>query len=456
MNKETCLSDCIDRIQLKALHDPDLASKLKYDEGREQLKKRHAVPENVFGQINVICDEKSKSECEWVEVFLKLLETYDLPHQVFDSTDSPELKMREDTLASFKGETHFQELTDYTLVLVFEPHFLLHGIKAFSGDRMGGVVVDGNLPQQGVDDLRESLSFTPTDVRISDDRSRHRLLNIYWDCVQFFRESRDLLKPLYDRSSSSIFLLHGKGTFGKWQPILQEFFDSRGFHVECGNYDFVNQLSFFNPRRVFLRKKISEIQDTFSGFCERAGGNRKFAIAHSMGSFLFAKAIQGADVCLNGLILCGSIVPKEAGAELAQCVDRPEHIINEVGNADIWPAVASGFFVPYGQVGFDGFRNSGIKDRFHTDFRHSDFFEGSFPEEYWLPFFQSGDCKSGTSQGPNTNWKRTLLARLPLEFWILFVTVSIVFLGCLVGAFTGFWIGVSFGLLLLAAFLWYF
>lgn len=461
MDEKSCFDDCVTRISQNCQHDPELAERLLYKKGIQRLSDRFTVPINFFGQINVVCGENPRKASPWVRVFLRLLSHFKIPFQTYESIDSSEFKMRESEINAFKEQSHFQELSDYTLVLAFEAHFLLHAEKAFKKPRIGSVVVDGDLPQQGVDDLRDGIDFNPLDVRQSDDRSSNRLLIVYWNCIQFIRDSFSANKPLFDRCSSSIFLLHGKGTFGKWQSELQEHFRAKGFHVESGNYDFVSQLSFFNPRRAFLRKKTEEVQRSFCAFCERAGTNSKFAVVHSLGSFLFVKAIYGLDNCLHGLdnclqglILCGSIVRKDDGPLLTKFVDRPECIINEIGNQDIWPAVASGYFLPYGQVGFDGFRNSGIRDRFHEKYRHSDFFNRDSVEKYWLPFFESGAYVPGTARVANDSALRVFMSRIPLDLWIFLGSLAIFSVGWLVGLYAGCITGVLFVFLVLTVLLW--
>ena len=98
------------------------------------------------------------------------------------------------------------------------------------------------------------------------------------------------------------------------------------------------------------------------------------------------------DIEIDGLILCGSIVPEEfpwsrVGGQLKAPVAR-EAAINECGTRDVWPPLARSMSWGYGATGTYGFGTVDVQDRIHR-MGHSGYFAPTFVRTFWVPFIRN-------------------------------------------------------------------
>lgn len=417
--EDAMFADCKERLGKAELDHLD--TKLGYDSGIDWLREHGEVPNHLFGQVSIFCSTSLSDDDPWTRVLHKLLVEYGLPHQIYEGLKDPRYTARKQQLDGFRKRTGFAELSDFYVVNATDPEYAAVATEAFAKKvRRGTVLVKSTMAQEPMDSLRSQIGFEPKTVANSINPTDNRLCNVFAECHSFLEGNYRALKPVYDHYSSAVFLLHGKGTFGSWVQKFKTKLEALGFCVESASFDFVHQGNFFTPGQLYLSDKVDQVSDEFSAFCTRVGGRKKFVIAHSFGSFLMGQALKHKPSCLEGgLIFCGSIATREMEPVLSSATGDSRRILNDVGVLDRWPAVATGWFVPYGQVGYEGFKRAGIHDRFHKDVDHKGFFTEDFVEEYWVPFLSQGKVVRGTAEHMNDSILWKLQSLVPLEIWVL-------------------------------------
>ena len=134
-------------------------------------------------------------------------------------------------------------------------------------------------------------------------------------------------------------------------------------------------------------------------------------IAHSFGTYVLSQILEReADIDFQRLIFCGSVVSWRFPFERYLKRFEPR-LLNEVGTADPWPAVAESVTFGYGSAGTFGFNKPGVEDRYFEGKGHGYFLTKEFCEKYWVPFLKDGIVIKG---GPNA-------AR---PFWVELVSIA--------------------------------
>ena len=414
-------ADC--ETRLSQVGADRLATELGYETGLAWLQDSGEVPANIFGQINIFCPTSLSDRDTWTRVLLELFIKFGIPYCLYEGPSDPNYATRQKQLDRFRERTGFAELSDFYVVNATDPEYAIIATATFADKtRRGVVIVSSSMAQEPLDSLRSQIGFAPKAISYSPNLSENRLCNVFGECHSFLQDSYKALRPLYDHYSSAVFLLHGKGTFGSWVQKFKTKLEAHGFYVESASFDFVHQGNFLTPGQFFLNKKVRQVSEEFAGFCERVGARKKFAIAHSYGSFLMGRALEDKPSCLEGgLIFCGSIATREMQPALSAATGDSRRIVNDVGVSDRWPAVATGWLVPYGQVGYEGFKRAGINDRFHAGIGHQGFFTEDFVEKYWVSFLSQGEIVQGSAEHMNDSGWWRLQSLVPLEVWLVLI-----------------------------------
>ena len=199
-------------------------------------------------------------------------------------------------------------------------------------------------------------------------------------------------------------------------PIKYGYFD-RNSVLLCP-FDFCRQPPIDRVHRREFETFFKNIQITNS-----------FVIAHSFGTYAVSRVLhQFQDIALDGLILCGSVVPAEFPWDrVATQLRAPrarDVAINECGTRDVWPPLAQSVTWGYGSTGTYGFGTLDIQDRVHR-MPHSGYFEESFVRTFWVPFIKDRVIvQSATQARGNSTPRYFWLFNLPLRWVVLAILIA--------------------------------
>jgi len=187
-----------------------------------------------------------------------------------------------------------------------------------------------------------------------------------------------------------VLLVHGIRTHATWEEMVRSQLQDKPKRIVVPlRYGFMDVFQFWFPlwtRNRAIEKIYRRILDARSTY----PGASYSIIAHSFGTYAICRILDDyPDIVLHRLVLCGSIVPNDFRWDhLAGRLES--EVVNECGSRDIWPVLAKSTTWGYGDSGAFGFGTPRVQDRFHN-YKHSDYFNQEFVEEYWLPYFLSGD-----------------------------------------------------------------
>jgi len=206
-----------------------------------------------------------------------------------------------------------------------------------------------------------------------------------------------------------VIVIHGIRDIARWQAAIAATLEEAGFQVELTNYGRMNIFQFLLPFSYFRQKAVETVTTQIRHAAHLHPGANISFIAHSFGTYILVDIIaRSFDLKINRIVLCGSVVRYHFPFEqLSNRFKAP--VLNEVGTADPWPAVAESVTTGYGAAGTFGFRRPGVKDRFHNDQGHGYFLTSEFCRKYWLPFFENGTIVPGDLPAkPPAFWVRAL------------------------------------------------
>lgn len=215
---------------------------------------------------------------------------------------------------------------------------------------------------------------------------------------------------------TTVVLIHGIRTQASWAEMVAAVMRDE-CHVDVvpiryGYFDVFKFISPFGTRSAATKKVLRELRSVL----RREEPRRVLVIAHSFGSYLVTKILADeGDIEFGGLVLCGSVVDDKYRWDLARSrvADR---VVNECGDQNAWPVLASKISWGYGPSGTTGFGSSNVRDRFH-DLTHSGFFSVDFVRTFWVPLVV-GWKVVGTPfeirRGVGPWWRGPLIA-LPLK-----------------------------------------
>ena len=239
-----------------------------------------------------------------------------------------------------------------------------------------------------------------------------------------------LMTSTTDHSAASraekhlVILVHGINTNAQWFPTIKSSLESAGFIAAPAGYGIYGVLRFLIPMSRLRRAAIDRVYGHFRTARKLHTPDKISVIAHSFGTYVVSQIIEeNFDIDLHRIIFCGSVVRS----------DFPFHnnlhrfsapLYNEIGTRDFWPLIASTVTWGYGSVGSDGFQNPAVHDRWHKDFKHSDFLTKEFCEKYYIPSLRGEDI-AGDAPVRFPLWAQAI-GRLPIR-WLLAASILTAF-----------------------------
>jgi pimeloyl-ACP methyl ester carboxylesterase len=201
--------------------------------------------------------------------------------------------------------------------------------------------------------------------------------------------------------------LHGIRTRAEWQKELSASITAAGFVYHPLDYGFFRAIQLVIPS--MREAKTKWFLDEWTA-ATKSVRNPPSIIAHSMGTYLVARALEKYDeLRFDRVILCGSIVNVDYPWSAIVSADRATRILNDYGGRDFWAKAAEWVVNDAGPSGAKGFKdNAGgsVVKRYRPKFRHSDFFYQANYEKTWIPFLQGTDPPEVLAvAGRPINWK---------------------------------------------------
>ena len=186
-----------------------------------------------------------------------------------------------------------------------------------------------------------------------------------------------------------VLLVHGIRTEAGWAEMVRAVLEEsdtikRVYVIRYGYFDLL-RFALPGPWRAGPARELTR---KFNLLRSRYPQSRFSILAHSYGTFTVTKALlDNSHLEIFRFAMCGSIVSRRFPWEkIARQIS--EDVVNDCGTRDVLPVLASTVTLGYGATGRFGCGGQ-VDDRFH-DVPHSGFFEPSFVERFWLPFFSSG------------------------------------------------------------------
>ncbi len=234
-----------------------------------------------------------------------------------------------------------------------------------------------------------------------------------------------------DTTEHVVVLIHGIRDWGLWEAEVAAKLEANGFVPVTMSYDRVGLFSFLAPIPFFRNRAIAKIEARFDEVLQDHPGAHISVIAHSFGTYVFARLLQQMHrLKVHRVIFCGSVLHKDFPFE--QFVSRfRAPILNDVGTRDILPALAESVTWGYGSVGTYGFIRPRVRDRWHNKAGHGYFFRERFFEDFWLPFLKEGDIKPGAMPPELPRWWVKFISIFKIRYLVAaLVLFGLATLGC--------------------------
>src|SRR5688500_7592203 len=192
-----------------------------------------------------------------------------------------------------------------------------------------------------------------------------------------------------------VILVHGIRDIARWQNEVGRALETEGFIVEHTSYGRLNLLAFLAPIGYFRKKAAARVWTDIQHARMLHPEADVSIIAHSFGTFVVTRILKEQFALqLNRLLLCGCVVRYDFPFEQIQNRFIPP-LVNDVGTADPWPAMAESLTTGYGSAGTFGFNRPGVRDRYHNGKNHGHFLNAEFAKTYWAPFLRDGTVAGG-------------------------------------------------------------
>jgi hypothetical protein len=216
-----------------------------------------------------------------------------------------------------------------------------------------------------------------------------------------------------------IILVHGIRDIARWEVEIADTLRHAGFDVELTNYGRMNLLEFLLPIPYFREKAIETIWTQIQQARMLHPEAPISIIAHSFGTYIVANILRRQfTMKVDRIIFCGSVVRFKFPFE--QINDRfNSPVLNEVGTADPWPAVAESVTTGYGSAGTYGFLRPGVRDRFHNDAGHGYFLNAKFCRDYWIKFLAGEPPIPGDSNAKDPPLWVRLISIFKIKYFIV-------------------------------------
>ncbi|MBY5330949.1 phosphodiester glycosidase family protein [Rhizobium leguminosarum] len=227
------------------------------------------------------------------------------------------------------------------------------------------------------------------------------------------------------RVNRIVVLVHGIRTRAWWQTMVAAKLETApNISVIPLKYGYFDALRFWVPLPLVRRMPIRRLEKELDNILSQYASDYVFIIAHSYGTYAISKILyENPHYKIHGLILCGSIIPRDFDWHRIQDQvigkHKRSHIINECGTKDFWPVLAQSATWGYGSSGTDGFGSTSVRDRFH-EHGHSGYFNTDFVDRYWIPFVHHDKIETSLVDekgAQNPGWLR--LCRFPYRWLII-------------------------------------
>jgi len=199
----------------------------------------------------------------------------------------------------------------------------------------------------------------------------------------------------------NVITIHGIRTFGEWQNRLRNLTHANLAEIPFHGYryGYTSFLALFHKKSH--EKHVGRLRSKLRGIVASNPNSNFVFFAHSFGTFLLVETLrlmwkQGEKIPAKTVVLSGSVLRSDY--DLSFLSDGGVRVINDCAHSDyvLWLSEA---FIPglgmAGKVGFYGFENSMLVNRFFLG-GHSSYFDGDdFLQRQWLPIIGGvGDVKS--------------------------------------------------------------
>lgn len=230
-----------------------------------------------------------------------------------------------------------------------------------------------------------------------------------------------------------VIIIHGIRDFAFWTDDISRSLRKNGLKVARANYEWMNIVQFLLPVPFFrnrARDKVwAQVQDNASEFQNNYPTGKISFVAHSFGSWIVASLLRDNPLLkAHRVIFCGSVVSRGYAIRAIRSRFFPP-LLNEVGTADVWPAMADSVTWGYGNVGSYGFNlglEDEVKDRFHNGLKHSDFLNEAFCDRFWIPFLNGAPPPDGDWPRQKPAWWVRLITRFKIKYALLAIGMAAV------------------------------
>src|SRR5688572_30087239 len=223
-----------------------------------------------------------------------------------------------------------------------------------------------------------------------------------------------------------VILVHGIRDIARWQNEVGRALETEGFIVEHTSYGRLNLLAFLAPIDYFRKKAAARVWTDIQHARMLHPEADVSIIAHSFGTFVVTRILKEQFALeLKRLLLCGCVVRYDFPFEQIQNRFQPP-LLNDVGTADPWPAMAESLTTGYGSAGSFGFNRPGVRDRYHNAKSHGYFLNAGFAKTYWAPFLHDGTIVGGDVEAESPSLWVRLLQVIKIKWIIaaLFVLIA--------------------------------
>ncbi len=223
-----------------------------------------------------------------------------------------------------------------------------------------------------------------------------------------------------------VILVHGIRDIARWQNEVGRALEAEGFIVEHTSYGRLNLLAFLAPVDYFRKKAAERVWTDIQHARMLHPEADVSIIAHSFGTFVVTRILKEQFALqLNRLLLCGCVVRYDFPFEQIQNRFVPP-LVNDVGTADPWPAMAESLTTGYGSAGTFGFNRPGVRDRYHNGKSHGYFLNAGFAKTYWAPFLRDGTVAGGDLEAASPPLWVRLLQVIKIKWLIAALLILIV------------------------------
>jgi hypothetical protein len=173
------------------------------------------------------------------------------------------------------------------------------------------------------------------------------------------------------------------------------------------DYGYFLALQLLIPRA--REKMVNWFRDEYSRQCDRLKCHRPSIVAHSLGSYLVAQALEKyPEIQIDRAIFCGAIIRRRFPWKTICDRGQITAVLNQFGGRDIWARLVEWMVQDAGQSGLRGFEHpeGPVFQQRNPEFRHGDYFYDLNFRENWVPFLQGEPAKvSVIADTSPSNWR---------------------------------------------------